>query len=175
MAAAALDGDDAASRQREGTAPVGGAAPAPGASADLLRLVLEAVICVLEGVAVAGAGLLGPQAGQALQGAESKNSKVIHLRRRSAPGSERPPTSHALSAPPVPFHRREIKKPITVRQRTSSAAITRPRSAMSPGRYPMVEGDWVATAAEANSSTFRRCMETPRKWRQSHMISPGKT
>lgn len=75
MAAAALYGDDAASRQGEGAASEGGAAPAPGGSAVLLRLVLEAVICVLEGVPVAGARLLGPQAGQALQGGGVKDQQ----------------------------------------------------------------------------------------------------
>lgn len=47
---------------------------------------------------------------------------------------------------PLPLYKREIKKPMTMRQRTSRAAITRPRSAMSPGRYPTLEGDGIATA-----------------------------
>ena len=57
------------------------------------------------------------------------------------------PTSHILSMLPLPLYKREIRNPITMRQRTSRAAITRPRSAMSPGRYPTLEGDGIATAA----------------------------
>lgn len=101
-----------------------------------------------------GARLLGPQAGQALRrGGRSQRHSFRKAERVGVGGLGLVPlTSHALSTPPFPLHRRESKKPMTVRQRTSSAAITRPRSAMSPGRYPMVEGDWVATAAEARGS-----------------------
>lgn len=103
-----------------------------------------------------GARLLGPQAGQALRG----GSRAAAGSLSGAPHQEPPRpsgvplTSHGVSGPPSPLHRRETKKPMMVRQRSSSAAITRPSSAMSPGRYPTVEGDWAATAAEAKSSRF---------------------
>lgn len=69
------------------------------------------------------------------------------------PAGKVPLTSHTLSVLSFPFQRREIKKPITMRQRTSRAAMIRPRSAISPGRYPMLEGDGMATAVGTKSSS----------------------
>lgn len=71
---------------------------------------------------------------------------------KKKPAGKVPLTSHTLSVLSFPFQRREIKKPITIRQRTSRAAMTRPRSAISPGRYPMLEGDGRATAVGTKSS-----------------------
>lgn len=136
MAAAPLHRKDAAARQGEGAPSRGGYVPAAGASPVLVDLGLEAVVGVLEGVPVAGPGLVGLQAGQALQGGATGSADAG----RGGGLKEQEYsllTSHPLSPPPpppFPFHRREIRKPITMRQRTSRAAMTRPSSAMSPGR-----------------------------------------
>lgn len=71
MAAPSLQRDDPASCLGEGAPSGESVVPAPRAPAAQVGLVLEAVVGVLQGVPVAGAGLLGLQAGaQALQAGE---------------------------------------------------------------------------------------------------------
>lgn len=68
MAVPSLQGDDPASRLGEGAPSGDDVVQAPGNPAAVVALVLEAVVGVLQGVPVAGARLVGLQAGaQALQ------------------------------------------------------------------------------------------------------------
>lgn len=71
MAAPSLQGDDPAPGLGEGAPSGDGVVPASGPPAARVGLVLEAVVGVLQGVSVAGAGLVGPQTGaQTLQAGE---------------------------------------------------------------------------------------------------------
>lgn len=71
MAAPSLQGDDPAPCLGEGAPSGDSVVPAPAAPPARVALVLEAIVGVLQGVSVAGAGLVGLQAGaQALQAGE---------------------------------------------------------------------------------------------------------